>query len=88
MKSTQNSKCGCVLSAAKIVLKKEIVWNSKPLVIRVWIFEQRCFLLYDRQSTMQLMSSFSKHNYLTSDMLWSMLVLNFIIFGLAEVEDN
>ena len=77
---------GCALSAAKIVLKKLSARNDEPFVIRARIFERR-FLLSDGQSTMQLMPSFIKHNHLTSDLLF-ILVAIFIIFGLAEVEDN
>ena len=59
MESTQNSDldmchqclCGCALSPTKIVLKKVIARNGKPLVIKAWIFEQRFFhfLMANRQ---------------------------------------
>ena len=51
-------------------------------------FRTAIFLLSDGQSTTQSIPSFTKLNYLTIDVLWSMMVLIFIVFGLAEVDDS
>ena len=81
--------CGHALSAAKIVLKK-VNWSkwrtTRNKSSNLWT--AFFLILSDGQLTTQLMPSFSKLNYLTSDMLLFMLVLTFIVFGLAELEDN
>ena len=96
MESTRNSgldRChqffrGRALPSAKIVLKKGNYskWRTtRHKSSNLWT---AFFLLSDGQSTTRLIPSFSKLNYLTNDMLLSMLVLTFIVFGLAEVEGN
>ena len=79
--------CGRALSAKKIVLKKGNCSKWRAGSIRARHFRTAIFLLSGGQSTTRLIPSFTKLNYLTIDVLWSMMVLIFIVFGLDEVDD-